>query len=245
MVVALIDADGPIYRIALMCQTPLGEDMIGNEKLGRSMVNAYVNRLKREYDHFVFTFTDSDHYWRRDVYPDYKMNRRNKDRPVDLKYLREYAMKQHESVLWDNLEADDVLGILATSGEYPDCIVVSIDKDLDTIPCLRQKEVYGPVYRVSEAEAERNHMIQAFTGDTVDGYPGCWRVGPGTARKLLYPYLKGKKKKAWAWKKMLETYEKKKHDAEYALSQARCAYILRCGDFDVESGEVKLWQPPV
>ena len=51
-----------------------------------------------------------------------------------LNALRDYVMKKHNGVMWKNLEADDVMGIMATE-PHPteDRIIVSIDKDMINI----------------------------------------------------------------------------------------------------------------
>ena len=81
-----------------------------------------------EADDYVCALTDKNNF-RKDVLPSYKDNRKQRRKPIVLNVLREYIMKKHNGVMWKNLEADDVLGILATE-PHPteDRIIVSIDK---------------------------------------------------------------------------------------------------------------------
>ena len=72
----------------------------------------------------------------------------------------------------DSLEADDVLGILATEPSNEERIIVSIDKDLYQIPAKISKD--GKTFEeISENEANYWHMMQTLTGDSTDGYSGC------------------------------------------------------------------------
>ena len=76
----------------------------------------------------------------------------------------------------DSLEADDVLGILATEPSNEERIIVSIDKDLYQIPAKVSKD--GKTYEgYQKNEANYWHMMQTLTGDSTDGYSGCPKVG--------------------------------------------------------------------
>ena len=72
----------------------------------------------------------------------------------------------------------------------------------------------------------------------VDNYPGCPGVGKVTAKKLL--------DKDCSWGAVVDAYGKKGLTEQDAIHQARLAYILhREGDYDWETGEVRLWTPEV
>ena len=244
---ALVDADIVLSRISYSIQTSMdwGDGTYSDyadEHEGRAMLDLWVTSLYTTYPEIVLCFSDSSAYWRRDVFPTYK-NNRTKAKPLVFAALKEYAKETYECVQWPRLEADDVLGILATAGEYADAVVLSLDKDLDCIPCRRQRAVGEEIYTVTPEQAEQTHLVMAFSGDPTDGFPGCPRVGPKTARKYLAPYLEGKCSKDWAWGKILGTYEERGKDEEFALAQARCAYILQSGDYDPETHEVRYWSP--
>jgi DNA polymerase-1 len=89
------------------------------------------------------------------------------------------------------------------------------------------------VSEITEAEADRTHLIQTLTGDRTDGYPGC----PGIGEKRAEAIADG------GWSAVVESYEKAGLGEEYALTQARMAYILRHGDY--KRGTVRLWTPSV
>jgi DNA polymerase-1 len=82
-------------------------------------------------------------------------------------------------------------------------------------------------------------MIQTLTGDTVDGYSGVPKVGAVTANKMLADKDMPVKD---MWEIVVKAYEKAGMNEQDALQQARVARILRHGEYDKKTGEVKLWQ---
>ena len=82
----------------------------------------------------VMTFSSYPTF-RHEIYQDYKANRITKRKPTVFKPLIEWMEQEWESIRYANCEGDDVLGILATSKTYDDPVIVSVDKDMRTIPC--------------------------------------------------------------------------------------------------------------
>lgn len=146
------------------------------------------------------------------------------------------------------LEGDDVLGIMATGSEIVggpgNKVIVSIDKDMKTLPCTYFNYDDKKFLAFSEPEADYNHLIQTLTGDTADGYPGCPGIGIKTAEKLLSPCLiDGDFASTTAWEIVVEQFEKKGFGEDYALSQARVARICRNTDYDFHNSRPILWKP--
>lgn len=155
-------------------------------------------------------------------------------------------------------------------GDVGEFIIVSSDKDLRTIPGLHHRMgKRGPkgefeIFDVSRAEAARFHMVQTLSGDAVDGYPGCPNVGKERALKivaepkLLVPTKgvktvgvnKGQSTTKWIskdtdslWGAVESNYHKAGLTTEDALVQARISRILRDGDYDFTTKELRLWTP--
>lgn len=181
--------------------------------------------------------------WRRPILPTYKANRAKAVKPLALEACRQVLMEKFKAYLRPTLEADDVLGILATHrtlvrGEK---IIVSIDKDLRQVP----GRVYNPrtqeMVEVSEEDGDYLHMLQTLSGDPVDGYTGIPGVGPAKAAKILgerdVPLLQ------W-WAHVVAAYEAKGMTEDDALVQARVARICRAEDYNFKKKEVRLWTPP-
>ena len=242
--VLLIDGDILLYKIAMNneVETHWGDDLWtlhSDAKICKADVDLVLDDLgaSLEADDYVVALTDSKNF-RKDVLPSYKSNRKDKRKPLALKELREYVIKKHRGVIWDNLEADDVMGIMATEPTDEERIVVTIDKDLKTVPCNLSSDGLH-VERIPERMADYWFMIQTLTGDKVDGYDGVEGIGIKTAEKLIKKYTNVPLLDLW--KIVKKIYIEKGYTEAEALQQARVARILRHGEYNKKTGEVKLW----
>lgn len=239
----LIDADWLIHSACAACECDIRwDDHIHTLHLEQGDVKDFIAmRLQfwRELtgdDDVVMCFSDYPTF-RHEIHQDYKANRIGKRKPLGLRDIREWVQREYHSRTLAGLEADDVLGLLATNGSYARPIIVSIDKDMRTVPCslLAGEEVET----VTPLEANRAWMKQTLTGDTSDNYPGLKGVGPVTAEKTLgsavtLPDM---------WDNVVKAYQKAGFTMMDALLNARMARILRHGDYDFHSSEVQLWDP--
>jgi DNA polymerase-1 len=242
--VLLIDGDILLYKIALNneVETNWGDGLWTlhcDEALCKADVDSVIDDLgaSLQADDYVIALTDSSNF-RKDVLPSYKSNRKDKRKPITLKALREYVLEKHNGVVWKNLEADDVMGIMATEPTDEERIVVSIDKDLRTVPCKLSQDAMT-VEQIPQRMADYWFMIQTLTGDKVDGYDGIEGVGIKTAEKLIKKYTNVPLLDLW--KIVKKIYVDKGYTEAEALQQARVARILRHGDYNKKTGEVKLW----
>jgi DNA polymerase-1 len=241
----LIDGDILLYQEAASVEVAFdwGDDiwsLTADASLAKQAVDVWIAQHKEllNADDVIITLT-SPNNWRKDVLPTYKYNRKGKRKPVVFPALRDYCRETYRVIDYDTLEADDVMGILATGGIKKikgDKIIVSEDKDMKTIPGY----LYNPnrpeegIQCLSKKQADLNHLSQALTGDSTDGYSGCPGVGPKTAEKIL---------KRGTWEEVLGAYTKAGLTETDALVQARVSRILRKGEFSANTGKVKLWNP--
>lgn len=189
----------------------------------------------------------SEENFRRKVHPQYKHNRTG-EKPEGYEEVVQHLKSSYPWVQDKVLEGDDLLGMHMCN----DWIAVSTDKDMQTVPGLFVRiRTNGDIdrYNSSESEANRFWMYQTLTGDTVDGYKGCPGCGPKGADKVL----KFAGSLSHMWDKVLQRYEEAwnkpstrakfvtGHPYDEALMNARCARILRDGDYPIEG--VKLWNP--
>lgn len=251
----LIDADVVVYNAASACEkvTHWGDGYYTwhcdfNEVVAK--VDADINRLMEVFkaDTNALCLTDSLGNFRKGVLPTYKGNRANVKKPLVLREIREWLISERSAYLKPTLEGDDCMGILATkvNKEPVENIIVSIDKDMKTIPCTWSRWGDGKLMTVSEAEANYWHMYQTLIGDTTDGYSGCPNIGPKTAIKIIGEYREHSNDTDWAlvWKAVVAAFEKAELTEEDALQQARVARILRASDYDFVKKEPILWNPP-
>ena len=246
---ALIDADTLVYSAALSAEKPIdwGDGLWSLHAFMDDALQRFATLLDGikdavQPDAIVMTLSDDDSAgrWRNTVMPTYKMNRKKTRRPVVYNPLRAWVHESFTTFERPRLEGDDILGILSThpaliKGEK---VVVSIDKDMKTIPGLHFN--YGKdegIYSVDEQEADYNHLFQTLMGDTTDGYPGCPGVGAKGAAKILDGVT------GPMWPAVVKAYEKAGLSETIALENARVARILRASDYDFKTKEVKLWTP--
>lgn len=193
--------------------------------------------------HDLFLARGDRRNFRHDIWPEYKANRKDRRRPPGygpfLQGVSDYAKKRN----WftggfKGVEGDDVLGIL----NEPGSIIVSGDKDMLTLPGQHYRD--GELITVTKSQADAAFFKQALVGDASDNYPGCSGIGDKNKLFRSKEWLTADSDKEY-WAQVLHQYERAGFDALYALSQARCARILRVGEFDLATGTPHLWDPPV
>lgn len=166
------------------------------------------------------------------IEPTYKGGRSPR-KPLCYASLLERVKPLYRCVSMPGLEADDVMGILATKPGFKGVrIIVSQDKDMRSIPTTvwNGKETYN----VTQEQADHWHLYQTLIGDASDGYKGCPGVGPVAAGKILVEPQ---------WSRVVAAYTKAQLTEEDALKQARLARILRWEDWDSDKKEPILWTP--
>lgn len=234
----LIDGDILIYEASFGVEKSIhwGDDMWtlhADAREAKQRLDVQIVELVETLDAGKYTIclSDSENF-RKDLDPSYKANR-NSRKPVVYREVKDYVLDAWKAQVWPRLEADDVIGILAT--KLTDTVIVSIDKDFKTVPA----RIYNPskpelgIYTVTKEEADRWHLIQTLTGDRVDGYSGCPGIGPKRAEQIV----------EGGWPAVVEAYVKAGLSEEVAITQARLARILRKGDYTKKTRRVKLWTP--
>jgi DNA polymerase-1 len=242
----LIDGDVFVYQFACAAEvaTHWGDDfwtLHADAKTTKEKLDAFMDELKAklEADHLIIALSDpTRNYFRKQILPTYKANRDKVRKPIILKELRGYMEAQYECFERPGLEGDDVLGILATSEKIVkgEKVIVSIDKDLKTIPGLHyntNKPELG-VYAITEEEADYWHLFQTLTGDPSDGYSGCPGIGPKKAEELLADSA--------TWETVERVFQKAGLGSEEAKAQSQMARILRAQDYDFVKKKAKLIQ---
>ena len=163
-----------------------------------------LRRLHKDYhaDYSACVFDAKGKTFRDELYPEYKSHR--PAMPPDLAIQIEPLLACIRALGWpmliiDGVEADDVIGTLATQAvkENMQCIISTGDKDLAQLVCPQIKLVNT----MTNEELDEVHVKIKFgvppslmldylmlIGDTSDNVPGVTKVGPKTAVKWLTQY---------------------------------------------------------
>jgi len=241
----LIDGDILIYKTCWAVQSEVEwEDGIVTTgtnldelKIQASATVEYL-KLTMKPDETVICLSDKSNNFRKKIFTEYKAHRKKNRKPLGFKHLQEYLIKQYTSRTLPTLEADDVMGILATDGQFEKNYIASIDKDMTTVPCTYYNLDSEDYIAINTNTADFNFHVQTLTGDAADNYKGCPGIGIKRALGLLF----GKKPNEY-WGIIKKAFEKVGLTEMDALVQARMARILRTEDYNMEKGEVLLWSP--
>lgn len=266
----LIDADIIAYMASAANQKTWdwGDGVVttkADEDAAKRQARDVIDRFMADLDAHKLTVCLSDDFenFRKDFFPSYKGNRRGVDRPVHLYDIKAYLAEAYPSASRARLEADDVMGIMATEpGTGEDRIMVSADKDMKTVPgLLYRPQECRAVLEITREAADRFHLFQTVTGDPTDGYPGCPGAGKVAAERAVDACVgvkrvehmvargpsRGELSEKWVqhthetpWDAVVSLYAKAGLNESAAVTQARCARILRHGEYDRRP---ILWKP--
>jgi DNA polymerase-1 len=244
MTTLLIDGDEYLFRACVANELDIRWDehnhvLQANEEACWSDFAGSIDKLAQKFHtqdiKLCFSGTYETPNFRLAIDPDYKASRQEKRKPLCYAALRQEADDTYSTQAFPGLEADDVMGILATK-PGANCIIVSQDKDMKTIPA--KIWTGAEVLSVTKEEADFWHMFQTLTGDAVDGFKGCPGMGPVGAKKIL-----DNSAEEAVWRRVVVAYERKRLTEEDALRNARLARILRWDDWDRTKKQPKLWTP--
>jgi DNA polymerase-1 len=242
----LIDADIWLYRA---CDGAI-EEIVWDDD-GIVSVYCDLNAAKRTIDELIKVYQDlgelvfclsEGETFRKKVFESYKSNRAGKRKPVGLKQLKDWLKIEFNTKFVSGLEGDDVIGILATKAKDREVIMVSDDKDLNTVPGRLLR--LGQDTTNSVGSSWWYTYYQALTGDITDGYPGLKGCGPKGAEKLLGAREKASDDfEAIGWPIVERAFCDAGLATDDAIAMVRCAKILTSNLWNGK--EPVLWVPPV
>ena len=262
MTTALIDADIVAFRAAAKSQDDFGDGKVSDARVAireaEHILEQWVKYVKPNNVLLCFS-CPTRKYFRHDIYPEYKAQRVQLEKPPALSQVIEHLKSKHKFMTLPGLEADDVMGIMATGTAVKDGVIVSIDtitpsltgtavkdgvivsidKDMQTIPAkFINPDKMRRAIRINPGAANLLVFRQAITGDSTDNYRGIPGIGPVKADKIL-----SDANQLNLWSAVEQAFNDNKLTTEYALTMVRLARILRAEDYNFETGEVRLWHP--
>lgn len=158
------------------------------ESLIRHMVlnslRSYIRQFKSKYGEIIIA-CDSKKYWRREVFPFYKSNRK-KDREKSqfdwtlifetLNKIRD-ELKEHfpyKVIDVEGAEADDIIGVLAPRlAASSEVLILSSDKDFVQLQKYKNITQYSPILKkfIQTEDPTRYVKEHIIKGDRGDGIP--------------------------------------------------------------------------
>lgn len=249
--IVLIDADIDLYQITQKHQLEVCWDeetitMTCDTANAKIVFDETIKGIvaKVDADEYILCLT-GDNNFRKKHFPEYKSNRKETRKPMGYAELKKYAMENHPYKIYDELEADDVMGIMATKSAPKDTeyVIHSLDKDLKTVPALIWDRTSNKVVRTSTLEANRFLYTQILTGDVCDGYKGCPKIGKLKAQQALMGCTTEHQMREAVYKLYCKHYKDDEVAKKEMIIQAGQARILRNVDFDFTNKSVIIWHP--
>lgn len=181
--IALIDGD----LVAFRCAASANEDgeeisVLRADKLMRELLEATGAESYR-------VFLTGTENFRKEIDPQYKANRKDKEPPTYLQQTREFLVREWKAEVQDNIEADDALGINQTDST----IICSLDKDLLQVPGKHYRWAIGTATWSKEAQflevgyldGLKSFYRSTLIGDVSDNIVGVYGLGPKKAAKFI------------------------------------------------------------
>lgn len=157
----------------------LNEDMIRHMIL--NTLRSYILKFRSEYGNEVVLAYDSKNYWRKQIFSNYKSNRKKVRESQDLDWKEVYRildkiklelkLHSHYKVIEvDTVEADDIIAVLSNMNQKT--IILSSDKDFIQLHNNNVKQ-YSPIMKkYIESDDIDNQLYELIIyGDRSDGIP--------------------------------------------------------------------------
>ena len=190
----LIDGDIIIYQPCSVVDFNHDDDHC--RKMIAKNINSKIDRLMAlaGCDSYIM-FVTTKFNFRDQLVDDYKANRADVVRPVNLSWAKKWSVQNLNTHFHKGMEADDLLGTHQTENT----VIWSLDKDLRQIPGLHLDDATEKVVTVTEVGKieDRGKKIyfdgllglyfQMLTGDSADHIVGC-------GKRELTVYKSGAKK---------------------------------------------------
>lgn len=197
--IPLVDGDILLYRCGFAADSQAKKEFGDDKYLERDYISWALENTKTVMEDVLFgVFPEHPEYklylsgktnFRDELasIKEYKGNRDPSHKPKYYQEIKQYLKDHWNAEIIEGQEADDAIGICQYSHKERDTVIVSIDKDLDTVPGYHYNWVKGVFYYVTVEDAAINFFRQMLVGDTTDNIPGVRGLGPKRSEKLL-PY---------------------------------------------------------
>lgn len=171
--IPLLDADITCYAVCFGTKPP--DFLMMVERIDKQIL-----WLESLFDFRPQVYLTGKNNFRHQISPTYKSNRKSA-KPPHFYAVREYLINFWDGKVSEGCECDDVIA----SRQTKDTVIVSTDKDLNTVPGAHFNPTKEEFYMVSEYEAWFNFYVQMIVGDSADAVEGLAGLGKAKAPRLL------------------------------------------------------------
>lgn len=203
----LIDGNAVLFRAYYA--TVYGNMMKTSNGVPTNAVYGFISMVHKALemvapDYVLVAWDAGKPTFRHKTYQAYKGTRKALDQelivqfPIVREYMDAYGMKRYEC---EGIEADDIIGSMASQHPELDIHILSSDRDLlqlidPTTDVYLMKKGLSELDVVNEKELMKTYGLapgqivdlKALMGDSADNIPGVKWIGEKTALKLLYEY---------------------------------------------------------
>ena len=158
----------------------------------------------------IIICADGGSTWRKEIYPEYKANRKERYAEQTAQEEKEFEMfmaefantltllkEKHPVFHFKGVEADDIAAFITNNIEFDECWLISSDKDWDLLisdkvsrfsTVTRKETTIHNWDEHYDFEIEDYITFKCLTGDKGDNVPGVPGVGPKRAVQLMEQY---------------------------------------------------------
>jgi len=199
--ITLVDTMNMVFMAFHMSRKQLHDsgEVLTDENIGffAHMFFNKVNSIVSTYDNVYFCWEGKGSLdYRRQIFPDYKGNRKAQKDEDEYKALERFFPAMEEAlqnypikhVRVDGGEADDAIYALSKkyAKEASEVLILSSDKDLTQIKHKYPNVVvYNPIFKKVITSEPTIVEEKSICGDASDNIPGLYRIGPKTFQKML------------------------------------------------------------
>jgi len=164
-------------------KTPVDESLVRHMIL--NTIRTYVKKFKAEFGPNIIIACDNKKYWRREIFPYYKANRKKSRESSGHDWnsifeclnkirdeLREYS--PYKVIEVDTAEADDIIAVLSIKHSANEKVMIlSSDKDFAQLQKYPNVEQYSPILKKFIKEPLPSAQLKQLVirGDKSDGIP--------------------------------------------------------------------------
>ena len=147
-----------------------------------NQIDYWCDEYEATRDDVILCFTERSQF-RRDLAPSYKANRKG-SKPIGYKAFKNELMQHHGAFMFHRIEADDLIGIFATTLQDKHVVIASGDKDLNQIPG-HHTWINKEDWIITDEEAQRFTYNRRSVATRQTGYQAAQALAQQVPKELL------------------------------------------------------------